>query len=874
MQREGNEPVHAAFAPVDGRPWLRSAVLFEPRVRSVPDALREVAAAVADRTAVDDGRERLTFAELLRRTDAVARAVDTRARAGYPQVSVVVDRGLDGLVDVLGVMGAGRVAVPLDAHDPAERLSFVHREADASLLVTRRSSLAVAERVARGSAVVVLDDEPATVEPWERAVDPARLALVLFTSGSSGAPKGVVRDHDTIVRHALVVAYANEIGSDDRVAVTGSFGFVGAYARALGACFGGGTACPGHMRRDGLREFAQWVVEQQITVLQLVPSVLRALVDVAPVNPMTSVKLVILGGETLYAQDVRRARPLFGPRTVFQNRLGATEGASPTGWNVTEEEEQQEGPLPVGRIEPWVDVRVLDASGEPVGAGEPGRLEVTSDHQALGYWRDPDLTAACFTTLADGRRAFWSSDIVRVRDDGVLEYLGRADDRVKVRGAMVSPSEVELALHRLVDVDRAAVVPIPAPDGGTRLAAYVVPAPDASVSAWQIRRDLAAHLPTTMVPSVVVPMTSLPVSARGKVDRSALPPPPTPTRRAFREPVGRERELAELFAEVLGLDTVGLDDDFFELGGDSLAVIELLAGIEERFGVELTANAVLASPTVADLATRLVRRRSSAGTIVLLRGTTHGNATPLFCVAGGGSPAVSLRPLADSLGDDRRFYGAQARGLEETARPDRSVEAAARRHLVEVRATQPRGPYLLAGYSVGGLVAFEMACRLEADGETVALLALLDTPAPSVMQTRTERLAVSAPSAHEGTGRRLRWATRGALLHLRERAVLATAGIVPRRSLYQYHLFYRFSRRMARAYRPGQRFGGAVVVFHVDDARFAPDLGWSAHVGGTVTTVEVPGSHESMVRRPYVAAVGAELARAAARTETGRSEGS
>ena len=357
------------FPEVVGRPWLRSPLLPEPRVRSIPAALHQVVAAVPDRIAVDDGERRLTYSELLRATLAIARAVDANDPTGRAQVAVVVDQGIDGIATVLGVMCAGRVAIPLDAHDPVERLALVARQAQASLVLTHRSTTTIAEAISSGASIVELDDvvseyEPASVDLPD--VDPARLALVLFTSGSTGTPKGVVRDHDTLVRHGLVVTYANHIGGDDRVAITGSFGFVGAYVRVLGALFGGGTACPGHLRREGLRDLAAWVVAQRITVLQLVPSVLRALVDAAPDARMDSVKLVTLGGETLFSQDVRRARPWFGPRTVFQNRLGATEGASPAAWEVTEADDPHDGPLPVGRVEPWVDVRVVGDDGNEV----------------------------------------------------------------------------------------------------------------------------------------------------------------------------------------------------------------------------------------------------------------------------------------------------------------------------------------------------------------------------------------------------------------------------------------------------------------------------------------------------------------------------
>ena len=345
----------------------------------------------------------------------------------------------------------------------------------------------------------------------------------------------------------------------------------------------------------------------------------------------------------------------------------------------------------------------------------------------------------------------------------------------------------------------------PTADGGTRLVAYVVPVGRATPSGWQIRRELADRVRPHMVPSVVVVLDALPVGARGKVDRAALPAPPATL--PYREPLGRERELANLYMQVLGLDRVGLDDDFFELGGDSLAAIELIAAIDEHFGVELSAPVLLESPTVAQLARRLVvHRQRNAPTVVALRQADTG--TPFFCVAGGGSPATSLRALTELI-DDRPCYGIQARGLEERARPDRTVEACATRYLTEIRAIQPSGPYLIGGFSFGGLVAFEIACRLQAAGEKVSLLAILDTIAPgrrpSAGVLRSDRLEGTSP------GTKLRKLPRALAGRAQLGFEIATAGLL-RRRLRQYRVFFLLSRRAGTSYRPLGRFDGPSLV--------------------------------------------------------------
>jgi acyl carrier protein len=413
---------------------------------------------------------------------------------------------------------------------------------------------------------------------------------------------------------------------------------------------------------------------------------------------MPSVRLVTFGGEALYGRDTRRARPLFPPGTVFRNRLSSSETHGMANRTVSAADDEAGGVVPVGEVEPWLEARIVDEDGDDVADGETGRLVVTGRDFALGYWGDPALTAARFADLPDGRRVFVTDDLVRRLGDGALLHMGRADDRVKVHGAMVATSEVETALRLLPDVADAAVVGAPADDGGTRLVAYVVARGGSVPSAWKLRRDLTAYLPSPLVPSAFVAVDALPRNLREKIDRAALPPPPPTVRpRPYRAPVGTQRDLAEIYSRVLGVERVGLDDDFFELGGDSLGVVELLAEIAERFSVDVPASTVLDAPTVAELSLRLSNRRPrDASPVVVLR--ADGDEPTFFCVTGGGAPAISLRALSDAM-PGRRFAAIQPRGLEERAVPDHSVRAAARRNVAAVRAVQPHGPYVIGGYS-------------------------------------------------------------------------------------------------------------------------------------------------------------------------------
>ena len=426
----------------------------------------------------------------------------------------------------------------------------------------------------------------------------------------------------------------------------------------FGALLNRATICTYDLRTRGPRDFADWANAQRITTAWFVPSMLRSIADAPNPVRMESVRSVSFGGEALYWRDVQRARELFAVDTPMKNTLGSTEAGGLASYQIPNDTRLDDGPVPIGLPDPSVELTLVDEDGREVIDGEPGRIVVVRQdgRLALGYWNDPELTAAHFFVTPDGRRGFRTPDLARWRPDGLLEHLQRIDSRVKVRGAMVATSTVEQALITLPDVADAAVIGVPAKDGGTHLIAYVVTRRGAALSAWKLRRDVGQRLPSTYVPSAFVALDELPRTVRNKIDRKALPPAPPVIVPPYREGVGQQRELCEMFADILGVEKVGLDDDFFDLGGDSLGVVELVAAISERFGIDVPASLVLEAPTVAVLAPRLTHRRDGrAPTVVPLR--RDGAGLPFFCFTGGGAPAISLRALSET--NERPFYGIQ-----------------------------------------------------------------------------------------------------------------------------------------------------------------------------------------------------------------------
>jgi acyl-coenzyme A synthetase/AMP-(fatty) acid ligase/thioesterase domain-containing protein/acyl carrier protein len=856
---------------------------------TIPEAMNRVAAQIPEAIAIDTGDEQISYADVVARANQLANALLDRAPDPSVPVALLCGHGQAPVIMVAGTLHAGLIAAPIDAREPRERLERFVGASGARFVVVAREHLDVARGLFSPEQIVVLDEtERAGTDMPTVEIPEEHPGLVLFTSGSTGTPKGVIGQHRSMVPRAVRTGVRNGTAIGDRHALTTSFGFTAAESRIWEVFFNGATLCTYDLRTRGPRALPAWIRREQIDVVSFVPSTLRALADVIPPGTMECAKKVGFGAETLYYRDLRIARPLFGPDTILRHSLGSTEAGAIARYDPPPDEDGREGPVPVGRPDVDIEVRIVDDDDQVVPDGEVGRLVVVRYGRiALGYWNDPELTRRHFFHEPDGRRGFRTPDACRWRDDGLLEHVGRIDSRVKVHGAMVATSEVEVALISHPDVADAAVIAVP-DEHGTRLVAYVVARDTAPLSAWKLRRDLSTRLSSTAVPNAFVALDVLPRTVRSKVDRASLPPPPPSVRpRPYRAPMGYQRDLAELFASVLGVERVGLDDDFFELGGDSLGVVELVAAIDERFGVDVPTSAVLDAPTVEELSLQLAHRRPAhASPLVDLRIGEPGD--PFFCVTGAGAPAISLRELSEAM-SAYNFVAIQPRGLEERARPDRTVHAAARRNVLAIRERQPTGPYRLGGYSYGALVAFEMACLLERAGEEVARLAVLDAPAPGSAPDlatragdRLEQIRAEAPSGRVQRAatigaRSARSGARWASARVRHRVRLASAGLVPRRGLDQYNLFVGINASMLHAYRPTAMFGGPLLLVRstvlgptllpLPDGVEPPhralwDFGWSDHVTGSVTVVDVPGDHLGLLRKPAIEQLGRHLARA------------
>ncbi len=837
----------------------------------------------------------VTYGELNARANQLAHRLRRLGIGPDTLVALCLERSPEMIVALLGILKAGGAYLSLDPSYPAERLAFMLADSQAPVVLTVASLRPVVPAGGAERSIINLDTEWPDIAR-ESAANPAplatgeNLAYVSYTSGSTGKPKGVCIPHRAVSRLLINTDYV-QLGADDVVAQISNCAFDASTFEVWGALLHGGRLAV--IPRTVVLEpavLAKTLVAEGVTAMFVTTALFNQLAQTTP-GIFQSLRHVLFGGEAanpVCVREVLRASP---PRRLL-HVYGPTETTTFATWLEVREVPAGATTVPIGRPLANTTLYVLDTQGQPVPVGVPGELHIGGDGVARGYLRRPELEAARF--IADpfageaGARLYKTGDRVRWLPDGTLEFLGRLDRQVKIRGFRIEPDEIEIVLERHPAVKQAAVMVREAAAGDRQLIAYVAgPAVDVA----ELRQHLQATLPDYMVPAVFVKLDALPLNANGKVDRDALPAPEATDRTgaycAPRDAV--EREVAEIWAQVLGVAQVGLRDRFFDLGGHSLLAVKMVGKLEERFGRRLPVAAIFQHGTVEELA-RLLRPDGaayrSATSIVDIQG--QGTRAPLYLVHGvGGGMFWGYANLARHLGTGQPVLAFKSRGLE--GQPEwPSIVDMATNYLADLRSRQPNGPYLIGGYCFGGIVAYEMARQLEAQGEKVGLLALINCSPPN---TTYERV----PQRRSWAWRRkflrnlgywlgcflftwtwreraefIRWKLR--LIRKRttwlqhasalavtdvDEMVNLTAYSEEQRQLWQTHV------KALRSYVP-HPFGGHVTLFrtrgHAFFCSFDELYGWGPLAGGGVTVRIVPGGHGNILDEPHVRTVARELA--------------
>ena len=722
---------------------LRMSVAVSSSAETIGTRLAAIASRFPEGIALVEGSAVVTYRQLDAAATAIAHAILAPRHGSPERVCLFFENKVPAIKAIFGAGRSGYAYVPVDAGDPEARLRNIFLDSEPLVLLTEQCLLDRARTIAPPGCMVI---DITALQPIDQVrplpeVPPDTPVYLYYTSGSTGRPKGAIQTHRNLLFFADAYAQALAIGEHDRLSLLYTLSFNAANMDIFGGLLNGATLCAYDLRQEGIIRLADWVDRARITVLHTVPTVFRELGNrLPPGKLLPHLRAVDLGGESVFASDVDLFRTHTQESCVFINQLAATEVGLIAQHVVEHGSPRSSGPIiPVGRCPQGVRVEIRRDDGSAADAGEAGEIVVCSPYVSPGYWRRPELDAAAFA--ADPRdarsRRYFTGDLGRIDEQGVLHFLGRKGSRVKVRGHTVDLAEVEAGLAACAGVTKAAVLAVggETPTEPGRLVAYVVVGREAERDAALIRRRLASLLPSYMLPDGYVFLDALPLTASGKIDRRALgaiAPPETNGEREIEPPRDDlERSIAGIFEQMLELAPIGRDDDFFLLGGDSLSVVELQMRLRDTFG------AALANPsegaTVAGIAAEIRRQRAAtpgaAQSIPLLIPLRrHGSEPPLFLVHGRLGQAIVSPRFLDMLGANQPVWGFQAMGLDGLRSPQLTIEAIAGEYLAEMRRERPRGPYFLGGLCAGAFVAVAMARRLRAEGESVLPLLLLDPP--------------------------------------------------------------------------------------------------------------------------------------------------
>lgn len=631
-------------------------------------------------------------------------------------------RSIDLVVALLAVLKSGAAYLVVEPDHPAERIRFLMENAEPVVTVAEDELVDTVRSL--GHLVIPWMEAIRADSGAEAPVGPSLddAAYLLYTSGSTGRPKGVVVDHRALASYLMRAreAYPDAAGS---TLVHSPVAFDLTVTALWTPLISGGSVRLAELDSPGPRP----------TMLKVTPShlaVMRALtVDPAPTGTL------IIGGEQVPADLLAKWRTEH-PGVTVVNAYGPTETTvNCLDFHLRPDEPAPAGAVPIGRPFPNVAAYVLDHRLRLVPPNVPGELYVSGSCLARGYWRQAGLTAERFVAepfRARGTRMYRTGDVVRRLSNGDLEYLGRADDQVKVRGFRIEPGEIEATAAAHPDVDRATVIVREDSPGDPRLVGYVTPRRGRSVDVTAVTAHLAARLPTYLVPSAIVALPELPLTRNGKVDRGCLPAPVQPASTSGRVARDeREQMLVPVFAQTLGLPHVDVDDNFFALGGHSLLGAQLILRLRDLLGCRLSLRDLFEAPTVASLASRLEAGTSAGGLGTLLPLRPTGALPALFCVHPITGVSWCYARLSGFLSSDRPIYGLQSPRLTRSAALPANVADLAASYVARIRKVQPQGPYHLLGWSFGGLVAHEMAVQLHQAGEAVGTLTLLDSHLPN-----------------------------------------------------------------------------------------------------------------------------------------------
>jgi amino acid adenylation domain-containing protein len=707
--------------------------------QSVPARFEEIVRQHPARLAVRGDTSQLSYEALNRSANRIAHAIlDRRGERSEP-IAILMEKDVPVVAAGMGVLKAGKILVPFDPSFPEARLAALLEQCGAPLVLTTRRYEGLAQIVtgerSRVLNVEALDGALSMNDPG-LALGPDTLAWILFTSGSTGPPKGVLNNHRGLLHQIMRRTNVLRIGPEDRLVVLGAIGAMQALTQLNLSLLNGAAAVLRDLKEHGLADLASWMNDERVTCYRSSASIFRHWAPyLTGTETFPTLRMVGLASESVYRDDFELYRRHFGPDCLFVNSLSSTETGTVC-MNILDHDSEITGQsVPVGYPLEDTEVLLLDETGAEVAAGDVGEIAVRSRGLALGYWQQEELSRMKFRAdPGGGIRTYLMGDVGRLGPDGGLVHLGSGDRRVKIRGHRIELGEIEAALSASDAVRQAVVADREDHRGEKRLVAYIVAKSEERPTSGALRRFLRGRLPDYMIPFAFSFVDELPLTPGGKIDRQALPPfvsPMLDRRDADAASLGiLGPPLCMIWEDLLGVTGVGVHDDFVDLGGDSLLAIEMISRIEEMCGMALAPSRLLdGGITIERLVHVLSDDEQARSKMPVTAVQAGGSRRPIFFAHGdfeyGG---LYCHNLAKHLGPDQPVYAVTPHGLDGGPLPW-SIETMAADRIEAVQAIQPTGPYRLGGFCNGGVLAFEMARQLQSRGESVEALLLIDSRA-------------------------------------------------------------------------------------------------------------------------------------------------
>ncbi|MGD1704335.1 amino acid adenylation domain-containing protein [Dapis sp. BLCC M229] len=836
--------------------------------QSIPQRFSQQVRQYPQNLAIKTKNYQWTYTQLEQTANEIAWLILDKCGDAQQRIALLLEHDAPAIAAILGVLKAGKTYIFLDHSYPRERLAYILEDSQATAIATNNANRELAVELCPVAITLInIDTEDVTDHGsvMKPEITPDQLAYILYTSGSTGRPKGVMQNHRNVLH--FIRNYTNnlKITADDKLTLLSSISFDAAIMDIFAALLNGATLYPFDLKSEGLAAVPEYLQQSGITIYHSTPTVFRYLEShLTAADYLPQMRLIVLGGEEVKHQDVQIYQQHFSADCILVNGLGPTESTVTLQYFIDRQTEVG-NKVPVGYPVEETEIILLDDNGEVTDFY--GEIGIRSSYIALGYWQQQKLTDKVFLADPDGgnKHIYRTGDLGRLRPDGSLEFLGRKDFQVKLRGYRIELPEIEAVLLQHAQVKEAVVIAREDIPGNKRLVAYVVANGSQPVIS-ELRSFLKRKLPDYMIPAVFVILESLPLTPNGKVNRRALPAPDVSTQEVGEIPprTTTELQLAQIWSRLLNIPVVGVRNNFFDLGGHSLLGLRLMGSIEQQFGMRLPLTTLFTEPTIESQGRLLSAnpKTQSCSPLVPIRQT--GSKPPFFCVHPRGGIVLCLAPLARQLDVEQPFYGLQSIGLNGEEKPLTRFENMATSFIEAIQTVQPEGPYKLGGYCLGAKIAFEMAQQLSSLGHEISLLALIDPfspflfkkPQPDEAKMVTsfaghlsrlfhKELPVSANELEQlGLDEKLNYIFKeGTRLQLLPPEI----GL---EQMQQLFAVYQANSLASYCYVP-QPFSGRITIFCAEEQleQLAEEQiqGWSSLAASGINIHKIPGDHFSMI---------------------------